>query len=245
MATVELSFPSGPLGIVFVRRGNNLVIKKFQKMTNGTMGPATGKGKIKEEDKLVRVDGQDFKDQIRDNEHFKEIMNKIKEAPDHHTRVLVFEKGPESLAADVREADVFANLPTGGFTVTLDKKDGGLGMLLRDKQLADDRVVVFVKTVKAGGSADHSGKIEANDVITHVNGKSVINNRLRDVADTVRGRGVGRGACFDGVGKRVEGGEGGGEGYRGVGVAAAAAGGGGDVLGGGAAGCQVRGRVRG
>ena len=89
--------------------------------------------------------------------------------------------------------------------MTLKKKDGGLGLLLRSrrpskkhKQLADDREVVFVKTVKAGGSADHSGKIEANDVITHVNGKAVINNRLRDVADTVRGRGVGAGWALSG-----------------------------------------------
>ena len=97
-------------------------------------------------------------------------------------------------AVDVPEADMFANQLTGGFTVTLKKKDGGLGLLLRSrrpskkhKQLADDREVVFVKTVKAGGSADHSGKIEVNDVITHVNGKAVINNSLSDVRDMVRG----------------------------------------------------------
>ena len=71
--------------------------------------------------------------------------------------------------------------------MSFDKEDGGLGMLLREKQLADDRVVVFVKTMKAGGSADHSGKIEANDVITHVNGEAVINNRAKDVTDMVRG----------------------------------------------------------
>jgi C-terminal processing protease CtpA/Prc len=43
-----------------------------------------------------------------------------------------------------------------------------------------------VKTVKPGGSADHSGKVEANDVITHLNGKQVINCRL-DVVVEVRG----------------------------------------------------------
>ena len=40
------------------------------------------------------------------------------------------------------EADVFANLSTGGFTVTLDKRDGGLGMGISEKQLAHNRMVV-------------------------------------------------------------------------------------------------------
>ena len=95
-------------------------------------------------------------------------------------------RGPASR----RPRDVFANLATGGFTVTLDKKDGGLGILLRDRQLANDCVIAFVMALKAGASADLSGKIEANDVITHVNGKTVTNTRVRDISDTVRGRGV-------------------------------------------------------
>ena len=40
---VDVSFPSGPLGIVFVKRGYNLVVKKFQPLTDGKMGPAAGK----------------------------------------------------------------------------------------------------------------------------------------------------------------------------------------------------------